>query len=363
MALDRRASLPLRYLTGALSLCLSACGGGTTTVATPSAAPALSILAGAAATPVGHLDGAAASAQFNGAQGLVSDSGGNVWVLDDATVVRRISAQGQVTTPLGSAGVYGSSDGLGTAASFNAPRAIAIDQAGNLYVSDTGNQTIRKISPSLQVTTLAGTAGSLGSSDGSGSAASFDGPWGIAVDSGGNVYVSDSLNHTVRKITPAGVVTTLAGSAGVAGYSDGTGALARFDGPQGLCIDTAGNLYVADTFNQVVRKVSPAGVVTTLAGTAGVTGSVDGVAATALFDQPTDIAVDTSGNVWVYDAADQHLRRIHAGQVTTVLAAGSPTQGVAWTQLAAVQGLAMLAPGQLLLSEDAGVAVLSGWTP
>ena len=363
MALDRRASLPLRYLTGALSLCLSACGGGTTTVATPSTAPALSLLAGAAATPVGHLDGAATSAQFNGAQGLVSDSGGNVWVLDDATVVRRVSAQGQVTTPLGSAGVYGSSDGLGTAASFNAPRAIAIDQAGNLYVSDTGNQIIRKISPSLQVTTLAGTAGSLGSSDGSGSAASFDGPWGIAVDSGGNVYVSDSLNHTLRKITPAGVVTTLAGSAGVAGYSDGTGALARFDGPQGLCIDTAGNLYVADTFNQVVREVSPAGVVTTLAGMAGVTGSVDGAAATALFDQPTDIAVDTSGNVWVYDAADQHLRRIHAGQVTTVLAAGSPTQGVAWTQLAAVQGLAMLAPGQLLLSEDAGVAVLSGWTP
>ncbi len=311
----------------------------------------LGILAGAAATPVGHLDGSAASAQFNGAQGLVSDSGGNVWVLDDATVVRRISAQGQVTTL------------AGNAASFTAPRAITIDQAGNLYVSDTGNQTVRKISPALQVTTLAGTAGSLGSSDGTGSAASFDGPWGIAVDSGGNVYVSDSLNHTLRKITPLGVVSTLAGSAGVAGYSDGSGATARFNGPQGLCIDAAGNLYVADTFNQVVRKVSASGVVTTLAGTAGVAGSSDGAAATALFDQPTQVAVDASGSVWVYDAGDEHLRRITAGQVTTLLAPGSSTQGVAWTQLAAVQGLATLGPGQMLLSEDAGVAVFTGWTP
>ncbi len=346
-----------------LTLLLSACGGTTAASSSTGSALSLQMLAGALTSPPGHVDGTAALAQFNDPQGLVRDSSGNIWVIDDASVIRKLSPPGQVSTLVGSAGVTGSSDGLGAAASFNAPRAIAIDQAGTLYVSDTGNQTVRKISPSLQVSTLAGSAGVLGSSDGSGTAASFNTPWGIAVDSGGNVYVSDSLNHTLRKISPLGVVSTLAGSPGVSGYSDGSGAAARFNGPQGLCIDAAGNLYVADTGNQVVRKVSPAGVVTTLAGNAGVAGRSDGSAAQALFNQPTQVMVDAQDGVWVYDAGDASLRRIVAGQVSTVLSASASSQGLSFAQLAPIAGLALAGNAQMVMSEASGVVLFTGWTP
>src|SRR6185503_3909178 len=149
----------------------------------------------------------------------------------------------------GTAGVSGSADATGAAARFNLPQDVATDGADNVYAADTGNGTIRKITPAGVVTTLAGTAGVFGRTDGAGAAASFRGPSSLATDSTGNVYVTDTSNNTIRKITPAGAVTTLAGEAGVTGSTDAAGAAASFFNTQGVATDGAGNVYVADSFN------------------------------------------------------------------------------------------------------------------
>jgi sugar lactone lactonase YvrE len=182
-------------------------------------------------------------------------------------------------------------DGPVSAAVFNVPNAIAIDAAGNFYVANSANDTIRKILAGGAVSTIAGTAGTaLGlGKDGIGAAADFDTPSGIAVDSQGNVYVADTNNSTIRKITPAGVVSTLAGTARSIGSSDGIGGLSQFYYPSGIALDGSGNLYVADRYNHTIRKITPAGVVSTLAGTAGVSGSADGTGSVASFN-PTSAA-------------------------------------------------------------------------
>jgi sugar lactone lactonase YvrE len=215
-----------------------------------------------------------------------------------------------VTTLAGKAGVTGSVDGTGAAARFNGPAGITCDTHGNLYVADSNSNIIRKITPAGVVTTLAGKAGSAGSANGVGAAARFDDPVGIACNAAGELYVSDSNNATIRKITPAGVVTTLAGKAGVvAGNADGVGAAARFNYPMDVTCDAAGNLYVADTGNGLIRKVTPAGVVTTLTGQAGV-GSADGSVATATFYAPQGIACDAAGNLYVADTSNNTIRKI-----------------------------------------------------
>jgi sugar lactone lactonase YvrE len=230
---------------------------------------------------------------------------------------------GVITTLAGTAGAVGSTDGAGAAASFKYPASVATDGAGNVYVADTDNGTIRKITPAGVVTTLAGAAGNVGSEDGTGSAASFSSPRGVAVDRAGNVYVADTLNHTIRKITPGGVVSTLAGTAGSVGSADGKGAAASFKYPASVATDGAGNVYVADTDNGTIRKITPAGVVTTLAGTAGNVGSADGMGATASFSSPRGVAIDTAGNVYVADTSSHAIRKITPGGVVSTLAAGA----------------------------------------
>lgn len=249
--------------------------------------------------------------------GIAVDGGGNVYATCHDNNILIVNPAGVVTEFAGSPS-GGSADGTGTAAGFTRPIGIAIDTSGNLYVADTGNDTIRKIAPGGVVTTVAGSAGMLGNADGTGAAARFNDPMGIAVDSSGNLYVTDSGNRVVRKITPAGVVTSLAGSStNATGSADGTGSAARFNYPSGTALDSSGNLYVADTANHTIRKITPAGVVTTLAGLAGSGGHVDGAGSAARLNLPTGIAADANGNLYVITQFYAHQNRITIRKITS----------------------------------------------
>jgi sugar lactone lactonase YvrE len=255
----------------------------------------------------GYTDGTGMAASFFNPWGVATDATGNVYVADQFNQrIRKISLTGVVTTLAGS-GIKGYADGTGTAASFYAPEGVATDAAGNVYVADTGNNRIRKISPAGVVTTLAG-SGIKGYADGTGTAASFIGPSAVATDAAGNVYVADVFNNRIRKISPGGVVTTLAGS-GNAAYADGTGTAASFAYPSGVATDAAGNVYVADEANSRIRKISPAGVVTTLAGS-GNTAYADGTGTSASFNAPTGVATDAAGNLYVADIGTSLIRKI-----------------------------------------------------
>jgi sugar lactone lactonase YvrE len=275
---------------------------------------------------IGVADGTGTVARFNNPSSIFIDSLGNALIADTGNhTIRRMTPGGSVTTLAGTPGTFGNADGVGSGAQFNFPNAAVADSAGNIYVADSVNHTIRKITSSGVVSTLAGLALQAGVVDGTGSAARFNFPIGVAVDSAGNLYVSDYGNFTIRKITPAGVVTTLAGLAGQRAYADGTGSSARFSAIGLIATDAAGNIYVPDTDSRTIRKVTPAGVVTTLAGLAGQSGSTDGTGSAARFSGPEAVATDSSGNVYVADTGNNAIRRITpAGVVTTV--AGSPSQ-------------------------------------
>ena len=276
-----------------------------------SASGTVSILAGTPGVS-GSVDGAGNTALFSSPQGIAVDGGGNVYVADTGnSTIRKITSGGTVATLAGSAGNPGNSDGSGTNAQFSAPQGVAVDSAGNIYVTDTWNHTIRKITPGGVSSTLAGLPGIFGTFDGTNAAARFNNPTGITVDLSGNLYVADTFNHTIRKITPAGATTTLAGLGGTYGNSDGTNTGALFYEPQGIALDSEENLYVVDSGNNTVRTVSPSGsnwVVTTLAGLAGVTGSTDGTGASARFYQPAGMAFDTQGTLLVADSGNNTLR-------------------------------------------------------
>ncbi len=239
------------------------------------------------------------------------DSSGNVYLGEAGNnSIRKVTSGGVVTTLAGLAGSSGSADGTGSAARFDSPRGVAVDSSGNVYVADFYNHTIRKVTGAGVVTTLAGLAGSSGSTNGTGSAARFNHPQDVAVDSSGNLYVADYFNSTIRKVTPAGVVSTLAGSAGNHDSVDGTGSAARFYLPWGVAVDSSGNVYVTEFYKRTIRKVTAAGVVTTIGGTAGVSGSADGQGTAAMFSTPTGIAASSTGILYV---AEYENHRISAG--------------------------------------------------
>ena len=317
-------------------------------------------LAGTAGN-VGNGDGPAVSASFDGPSGLAVDLAGNVYVADTLnSTIRKITPTGvvnmQVSTLAGTEGQTGSTDGPGATAYFNQPNGLAVDGQGNVYVADTFNHTIRVITAAGVVSTLAGTAGVTGSADGTGPAASFDNPNGLALDAAGNLYVADFSNNTVRVVTPAGVVTTLAGTPGLVGSADGTGAAARFNKPSFLAFDAAGNLYLTDSGNNTIRMITPAGVVTTVAGTPGRPGSANGPASAASFSGPSGIAVDASGNLYVADSYTSILRMVTKGGEVLTLAGipGTTGSGDGTGSVASFNfpsGLAMDASGVLYLAD------------
>ena len=291
----------------------------------------VSTIAGLANTD-GSADGAGSAARFESAAGVATDVSGNVYVADTGNhTIRKVTSAGEVSTlvGLGVAGSYGSADGTGSAARFDYPSGVAVDSSVNVYVADTSNHTIRKVTSTGVVTTLAGLAGFDGSADGPGSVARFNFPNGVAVDGSGNVYVADTSNDTIRKVTSAGVVSTLAGLAGSYGSADGPGSAARFLSPAGLAVDSYGNVYVADSGNHTIRKISPAGVVSTIAGLAGSYGSTDGAGPAARFFYPTGVALDGSGNVYVADYLNDTVRKITPSGVVSTLAGLAGSYGSA----------------------------------
>jgi hypothetical protein len=279
---------------------------------------AITTLAGSATQ--GFVDATGPLAQFSAPKAVATDSSGNVFVADSGNNrIRKVTPTGVVSTHAGS-GAFGSADGAAGTASFYGPGGVAVDSSGAVYVADPGQNTIRKISGGT-VSTFAGTAAIAGgSADGAGAAARFSGPLGIAVDGSGTVYVADSGNSLIRKITPSGVVSTLAGGGGGAcALQDGAGSAARFCAPEALAVDVAGNVYVADTANNAVRKVTPAGVVTTLAGN-GSAGFVDATGSAARFNAPRGISVGSAGDVFVADTSNRVVRKVSAAGVVTTWA-------------------------------------------
>ena len=281
---------------------------------------------GAGLGSYGSIDGTGNAARFNAPRSIALDGSGNLFATDTGnSTIRRITPTGTVSTFAGFAGLFSFSDGSGNSALFNFPTGISSDGRGQLLVSDSSNNVIRAITTAGVVSTIAGSAGISGSTDGTGTVARFNFPQGLATDRDGNSYLADNSNHTIRKVTASGVVTTIAGSPGVSGSANGVGSAARFNFPYGTALDSAGNLYVADWGNSTIRKIAPDGTVSTLAGSAGVTGSTDGTGATARFNSPTGIATDPDGNIYVTEANNHDLRKITpAGVVTTI--GGQSTQ-------------------------------------
>ncbi len=300
----------------------------------------------------GSNNGTGTLASFSNPNGITTDFSGNIYVADFYNnLIRKIDLKGNVSTLAGS-GLAGSVNGNGVAAMFNHPVAVAADVNNNVYVLDFYNNLIRKIDPSGNVTTFAG-SGFQGYIDGAGAIASFNSPTAIAADALGNVYVADTYNNVIRKIDPSGNVTTLAGN-GTQGSTNGNGAVATFSWPQGIACDEVGNVYVSDSNNQLIRKIDLSGNVTTLAGS-GLSGSANGKGTAASFYNPTGIATDYLGNVYVSDAHNNLIRKIDQNGVVTTLA-GNGNQGRndgigLSASFSLPQGLAVDASGNLYVGD------------
>ena len=275
---------------------------------------------------------------FYGPEGVAVDVASNVYVADTSNeVIQKVTPDGISTILAGSLLATGTNDGVNGGALFNNPWGIAVDNSTNIYVADSANSTIRKITPAganWVVTTIAGLAGSPGNSDGTNSNARFNHPGSLAVNAARNIYVADTMNNTIRKITPDStgtnwIVTTLAGLSGKPGSRDGNGtnaqSSAQFYSPSGVAVDGTGNVYVADTYNDLIRKITPQGAVSTLAGQYLVNGGADGYYTNAQFNRPYGIAVDNAANIYVADTYNHTIRVGRLASSTT------PKLAITWS--------------------------------
>jgi hypothetical protein len=299
------------------------------------------------------------------------DSAGNIFFTEifGPNRVRKITPEGIVASVAGGTGTGSSGDGgSATAASLYNPYGVAVDSGGNIFIADTGNNRIRKVTPQGIISTFAGTGVAGFSGDGGpATSAAFDSPRGLAVDSTGNLLIADVYNNRIRKVTPAGIITTVAGGAGFSLTTSGDGGAATsayLSLPTAVATDSAGNLYIAETYNYRVRKVAPNGIISTIAGN-GLSrsnslqgfGGDGGPATSAVFDTPSGIAVDSAGTVYIADTMNQRIRRISTdGTITTIAGTGTATFGgddgsAAAAQLRQPTGLVVDASGNLLVAD------------
>jgi sugar lactone lactonase YvrE len=233
--------------------------------------------------------------------------------------IRKITSNFVVSTYAGSA-TSGSANGIGTYATFNGLHDLHYS-GGNLIIADASNNLIRIISPTAVVTTFAGSTGGL--VNGIGTYAKFNGPWGVAADSLGNIYVADATNNVIRKITTAATVSTYAGTS-TAGSANGLSTLAGFNQPGGVIVDYYGNVFVADRGNNKIRKIDSTGLVSTLAGS-GTASSVNSIGTYATFNLPVSLTIDSNNNVFVSDYSGHVIRKVRTsnGVVTTIAGSGA----------------------------------------
>lgn len=269
----------------------------------------------------GFADASGISARFSVPRAVAADAAGNLWVADTGNhVIRKITPSGGVITIAGQPGVAGFADGTGSAARFRFPAGVAVDPVdGAIWISDKDNHVIRRMTPDGTVTTIAGQPGVAGSADAQGSAARFAYPRGLVIDNSGVAYVADTQNQVIRRVSADGIAITFAGKMLAQGSSDGIAGDARFRGPSDVALDSSGNLVVTDTGNHRIRKIAPDGTVTTFAGS--IQGDRDGTGASAYFNAPWGLDVDTAGNVYVADHDNGKIRRITPARAVTTLAA------------------------------------------
>lgn len=323
-ATQLKVLVPIGASTGNITVTVGQYSRNSSTPFTVLSAAATTITTLAGDGTNASVDGTGTAASFRTITGLAIDPAGNLYVVENTHKVRKVDAATAVTTFAGS-GARAYANGNGTAASFDSPVGIAIGPDGYLYLPDYWNQRIRKISLAADVTTIAG-SGTRGFADGSATTAMFSLPRDVAVDANGNVYITDNSNNRIRKISPSGDVTTLAGN-GTAGFADGPGATAMFKSPYGIAVDGSGNVYVADNGNHRIRKISPSGDVTTLAGT-GSAGFADGAGAAAQFNTPNGLVIGAQGYLYVADGNNHRIRRI-SPDGTVITWAGSGENGYA----------------------------------
>ena len=270
---------------------------------------------------LGYGTGLGTNVRFSYPNGVTTDSNGNIYVGDTVNNrIRKIDSNGVVTTIAGD-GTYDFADDQGTNAKFRNPNGIATDSSGNIYVADSANNLIRMIDSSMNVTTIAGD-GEYGYGTGVGTNAQFNYPFGVAIDSSGNIYVADSGNHLIRMIDSSMNVTTIAGD-GTYGYGTGVGTNARFAYPNGVAIDLSGNIYVPDIENNRIRKIDSSMNVTTIAGD-GTGGYGTGVGTNTQFAYPNGVTIDSSGNIYVADSNNNVIRKIDSSMNVTTLVGGGP---------------------------------------
>jgi len=308
-------------------------------------------------------NGPAMQARLDDPRGVAVDGAGNLYIADTGNHrVRRVGPLGTITTVAGT-GESGFSGDSGPAvrARLNFPRGVAVDNAGNLLIADSGNHCVRRVDPSGTITTIAGIGAWGFSGDGGPAvAARLNSPGGLVVDSAGNLFIADRFNHRIRRVDPSGTITTIAGT-GESGFSGdgGPAVAAQLSRPSGVAVDNAGNLFIADRFNHRIRRVDPSGTITTIAGTGeGGFGGDGGPAAAAQLNSPNGVAVDSAGNLYIADINNHRIRRVHPSGVITTIAGtlssgfsgdGGPAVAV---RLSLPTGVAVDGTGNLFIAQS-----------